>query len=457
MVTRYSSVFGLLLVATLYSCEYKDSTVVPPPPPRVALLPECGEAIATGYTNKLSYFPGEEVEVFLQSDNNRNCGLGLYNINGELVFRSEASPSPQPLVPDECWKDGFGFKSSGKIIVPPWLRSGVYYIEKKITIVVKSIASADVMVVYPSNTINAYNPVGGKSLYGFNSSEGIASIVVSFLRPMDSTVEKGNCFECLKWLPSLSHLKTKYVVDMDLDDYSSFHSRIIVIVGHSEYWTRKARTNFDRFVNGGGHAIILSGNTMWWQVRYTDNRRALICYRSSEIDPEADESLKTVQWRNPILQYPILSSIGEDFELGGYGLRDDKGWNGYKIFNPRSPLLEGTMLEKGDILKLPSTECDGAPIKAWDADGFPILDDDELQFAKFELIGFDRGFRGNKETFPTFSVMKKKTSSGIIVNVGSMDWCSSLGMGSKDSGDKIKTITKNAIDKLLAGEQVFSD
>ncbi|HEV8513993.1 MAG TPA: N,N-dimethylformamidase beta subunit family domain-containing protein [Cyclobacteriaceae bacterium] len=455
MINRNSFLFGLLLVLSFYSCEYKDTAVAPPSP--VALLPECEDAIITGYTNKISYFPGEEAEVFLQSAKHINCGLGLYNINGELVFRAKATPSPQTQSSAEPWRDGFGYKSSGKIIVPPWLKSGIYYIEKKITIVVKSMASTDVLVVYPSNTINAYNPVGGKSLYGFNSSEGMASTIVSFLRPMDSTIEKEECIECLKWFPSLSHLKIKYVVDMDLDNYSSFHSKIIMIVGHSEYWTRRARMNFDRFVNEGGNAIILSGNTMWWQVRYTSNNNGLICYRSSELDPEVDESLKTVQWRNQILQYPILPSIGEDFEGGGYGLHLDNGWNGYKIFNPSSPLLEGLSFKKGDILKLPSTECDGAPIKAWDADGFPILDNEQLQFAKLELIGFDFGSRGNKETVPTFTVMQKKTSSGIIVNVGTMDWCSIGGMGNQDSGDKIKVITRNAIDKLLNGKKVFSE
>jgi len=454
MINRFSFLFGLFLISFLYSCGNKD-TVIPPSSP-AALLPECGDEVITGYTNKVSYFPGEEVEVFLRSKDYHDCGLGLYNIDGELVFRSRVTLSSQPASPAEPWKNGFGYKSSGRIILPSWLKSGIYYIEKKITIVVKSMASTDVMVVYPSNTVNAYNSVGGKSLYGFNSTGSIGSTIVSFLRPMDSTIEKEECIECLKWFPSLNHVKIKYMADIDLDDYSLFQSKIIVIVGHSEYWTRKARTNFDRFVDEGGHAIILSGNMMWWQVRYSNNNSALICYRNSELDPEIDESMKTVLWRDPILQYPILPSIGEDFEGGGYGLRSDNGWNGYKIFNPGSPLLEGLTFKKGDILKLPSIECDGAPIKAWDTDGFPILDNDQLQFAKLELIGFDRGFRV-RETFPTFIVMQKKASSGIIVNAGTMDWCSPKGMGSQDSGDKIKIITRNAIDKLLQGKNVFSD
>jgi len=422
-------------------------------------VPECGKLVVSGYTNKVSYFPGEVVEVFLQSDSFQSfdCGLGFYDISGKLAFRSTVSLFSQTVYTDEAWKYGFNLKSNGKVILPTTLTSGIYFIENQISIIVKSVDHADITVVYPTNTINAYNPAGGKSLYGFNSTESQASTIVSFLRPMDSPREKEECIECLKWFPSLTNLKFNYVADIDLDNYSSFRSQVIAIIGHSEYWTRKARRNLDQFVEEGGHAVILSGNTMWWHVRYTAKRDALICYRAALLDPETDAAMKTTHWTEPTLQYPIDLSIGEDFEGGGYGLSIDKGWNGFKIFNPTSPLLEGLAFSKGDILRLPSNECDGASIKDWDADGFPILNNDKLQAFKLELIGFDRGSRGDKETFPTFILMQKTSTSGVIVNVGSVNWCSLLGMGSQDSGDKIKAITRNAFNKLLAGENVFSD
>jgi hypothetical protein len=450
MINCARLLLGLFLVLFFYSCEYKDTTIHPAP------LPECGDSIITGYTNKVSYFPGEVVDVFLQSSVRLDCGLGFYDVNGQLAFRSKASVFPQTISSAEPWKNGFEFKSNGKIILPTSLASGIYLIENKITIVVKSMAAADVTVVYPSNTINAYTSSGGKSLYSFNSTGAAASSMVSFLRPVDSPAEKEECHECLRWFPSLTNVKINYIADVDLDDFSSVQSKVIVVVGHSEYWTRKARTNFDRFVDEGGHALILSGNTMWWQVRYTDTKDGLICYRKASADPEPSIALKTVRWVDPTLQYPILPSIGEDFNHGGYGLQVDQGWDGLKIVNPSSPLLNGLALIKGDIINLPSKECDGAPIKGWDVYGFPILNNDSLQFAKFELIGFDRGSRAGHETFPTFTVMQKTAASGIIVNVGSIAWCSSVGMGSPDSGEKIKTITKNAVNQLLTGKNVFS-
>ncbi len=446
--------FIISLASFLYSCQDKDTnTSKPATPPLIA----CADSVIAGYIDKVSYFPGDEMEVFLQSNSKLECGLGFYTIKGSMAFSGNVSLFPQTILSDQPWKNGFNFIGNGKIRLPITLSSGVYLIENRIPFIVKSTAATDVTVVYPSNTINAYNPSGGKSLYGFNSTESVASHLVSFLRPMESAKEKGECFECFKWFPSLANIKIKYISDLDLDEYTSIQSKVLIVAGHSEYWTRSARANFDRFVNEGGHAIILSGNTMWWQVRYTNARDGLICYRDALLDPETDITKKTILWTDPTLSYPIIPSIGEDFDYGGYGLKTDNGWNGYKIFNPSSPLLEGLAFNKGDILNLPSQECDGAPIKSWDADGFPILDNDKFHFAKLELIGFDRGTRGGLETIPTFSVMQKTNSSGVIVNVGSIGWCSSEGMGSQNSGDKIKTITQNAIYKLVAGASVFSN
>jgi hypothetical protein len=60
------------------------------------------------------------------------------------------------------------------------------------------------------------------------------------------------------------------------------------------------------------------------------------------------------------------------------------------------------------------------------------------------------------ETAGTFIVMKRTSSSGIIINTASTDWCSRNGMGG-ESGDLIKKITFNAITKLLNGQPVFSN
>ncbi len=438
-----------LLVLFFDSCKINDIQTIPK-------FPDCGSNLVSGYTDKTSYFPGDEIEVFLQSTTGLECGLGFFDINGSQVFRTNIPLFTQAISSNEPSKNGYNFKLNARIKLPISLASGIYSIENQIQFVVKSLGPADVTIVYPENTLNAYNNSGGKSLYSFNSTNRIPSPFVSFLRPMNSPDQRGYCDECVKWFPRLAGIQIKYITDMDLEDYFSIKSKILVIIGHSEYWTRKARNNFDQHINEGGHAVILSGNTMWWQVRYSAIKDALICYKNARLDPESDPSLKTILWVDTTLHYSILSSIGADFDHGGYGLKNDNGWDGFKIYNPSSPLLEGLAFQKGNILSLPTGEYDGAPIKGLDVDGFPVLDNDKLKFEKFELIGFDRGSRGGSETFATFIIFQKTKTSGIIINTGSNSWCSTSGIGSEKSGEKIRKITQNAIVKLLGAANLFS-
>jgi len=420
--------------------------------------PPCLVKILSGYTDKVSYMPGDEMLVFLQSNSKIKCGVSIYDGSGKFIARYDANLFMQKIKNSNPWENGFGYSVSAEIRLPETLTSGFYTIENSIPFIVKSSSSSDITIVYPINTINAYDDSGGKSLYPFNSTNSVAAQSVSVLRPIDSFSDQLDyCLPCLAWFPSFSDIKVNYIADMDLETYSNItQTKILIVIGHSEYWTRSSRQNFDNFVNTGGHAIIMSGNTMWWQARYSNNYENLVCYRDASSDPEPNPYLKTIEWADSTLHFPILESIGADFNLGGYGLLQDNGWDGYKIFNPESPLLEGLNFKKGDTLSLPTGEYDGAPTRGFDSDGFPLLDNSKLKFNRLELIGFDKGSREGNETIATFIVFQKTTASGIIINMASDCWCSSTGFGSAKSGNQIKAITRNAIYKLLNGLSVFS-
>lgn len=424
-----------------------NPTPVPNPPGPLPEMP-CDVHVIDGYTGKMSYYQDEPVTAYIKSDRQIDaCKLTIYTVNGEVAF-SVASPMLiQQMSTDDPAVKGFGYKPTVAFNLPPGTKSGVYLIEKKIPFVVKTKEAVDLVVVYAANTANAYCESGGRSLYSVNNKP----FQVSFQRPI--ALETFSPY-CLRWLEKLEGFTKSYVVDSDLDDWESIsNAKIIVLVGHNEYWTREGRVNFDRFVDGGGHAVILSGNTMWWQVKYSENRTKLLCFKEV---PDPDDLLtQTKNWDNPQLNYPILSSIGADFPRGGYGLKSDRGWDGFKIYNPSSPLLEGTGLQKGDVLSCPSTELDGAPLTGVDADGYPVIDTHKLGFKKIELIGFDKGYRV-WETYGTFIVFQKNKRSGTVVNMGSCDWCSSRGMGGKDA-EKIKKITLNALTKLKTNKSVFAD
>jgi hypothetical protein len=375
------------------------------------------------------------------------CRLNIFSVNGDSVF---SVPSPLPFHAKYPWNtgstEGFNYPLTAEFTVPE-IASGVYLIEKKIPFIVKTRQPVAVLVVYPSNTANAYSFSGGKNLYSPNTTH------VSFQRPIELQTYSQICLE---WLQRQTDFSVGYIADVDMDEYTNIsQSRIVSIIGHSEYWTKLARQNFDRFIDSGNHAIILSGNTMWWQVRYSDDKTKLICFRKPELDTIKDERLRTIQWNDLSLNYSIIKSIGADFAHGGYGKEADAGWDGYKILAETSPLLEGTGLLRDSIISLSTLEYDGTLISGFDKNGIPQLDRQTLGFYNVEIIGFDKGFRDGP-TIPTFIVFQKSVTSGVVINAGSTEWCGPGGMGGK-SADAIQKITLNSIVKLLEGKQVFSN
>lgn len=441
--------FVLLLFYSLAGC-FSDDAVEPKPSPPDPPLPAilCTSFILNGYSDKVSYHPGEKVKLFFESSQPVElCRLTIFSITGDPVY---STGSVLPIVPQlagDASENGYNFPIAVEFVLPE-LKSGVYLVENKIPFIVKTDQPVDIMIVYPSNTANAYSASGGKSLY---SQQGRPTSV-SFQRPI--ALQSLSQY-CLKWFSTLENFSIGYIADLDMDDFENIvKAKVLVIPGHSEYWTRQARKNFDQFVSSESDALILSGNTMWWQVRYSEDHSKLICYKDIEMDPISDPLLKTIEWTSPSLDYSILSSIGADFPNGGYGLKVDQGWNGYKVVAPVSPLFENLELKKGDIISLPTLEYDGTPILEYDADGYPIINSTALGFERIELLGYDKGFRV-AETVGTFIVFKKTLESGIIVNTSSTDWCSANGMGGQ-SGEIIKKVTFNALTKLLNNETVFS-
>lgn len=257
------------------------------------------------------------------------------------------------------------------------------------------------------------------------------------------------------------------ICDQDMDDYAEIqNSKIIVVIGHSEYWTKAARLNFDQFVNSGKHAVVLSGNTMWWQVRYSADKTKMICYKDAVLDTIADPLLKTIKWPEPSLNYSVLNSIGADWPRGGYGVEPSfHGWRGYKIMLPNSPLFAGTDLNVNDIISCESREFDGALLAGLDGQGNPLLDTVTLGFCKMELLAYDWGlnvtFAPPVKGYGTFIAFKRSPASGNVINVASTNWCSRFqagiygGFGSKDAG-KVKQITLNMFNLLLAGDNIYS-
>jgi hypothetical protein len=409
---------------------------------------DVGNHVIDGYTDKLSYFPGDSAIVYLNAtDTLKAYKIKLYDLRGKEVAQYSTTVFPQKMDQTKPYEFGFGYSPTMKISVPD-LKSGVYLWDNKIPFIVKSHAPK-IIVLYSSNTENAYCNAGGKSLYTTNSTANKAATKVSFLRPIQLP-KHSEAF--LRWIVTQDIDNVGYITDVDLEQYNSIKKcSLLIIAGHSEYWTLQARKNFDRFVADGKNALVLSGNTMWWQVRYNKTKDQLICYRKASDDPMKSKKLKTINWNDLTLAYSITQSLGVDFSLAGYGKKADKGWDGYRIVC-RSPLLEGTKLHNGDILYFQSDEHDGAPLVNTH-DAVPLINKNALGFDKAEIIGFDRVSRGGVDGVATWIIFKATKTSGTVINTASTNWCAYNGIGINSD---IQKITLNMITKLINNENVFS-
>ncbi|HYG38664.1 MAG TPA: N,N-dimethylformamidase beta subunit family domain-containing protein [Cytophagales bacterium] len=408
------------------------------------LIEQYRSKITDGYTDKTSYRQDELQKVFLNPRKKGHQTIKLYSVTGELIDSVNANLSYQRRGPNPS-ENGFGYQLSFTYKVPN-LKSGMYLWEKVVPFIVRK--KAPITVVYPTNTINAYDIMGGKSLYRIFTKQ---THLISFHRPTFPAVSF-HTSAMMSWLNKQNQYNINYITDQDLENNAVLEGcKLLIIIGHSEYWTRKARTNFDSFVNKGGDALILSGNTMWWQVRYTNDLTKLICYKNPS-DPINNPELKTINWVNEELNYPVIASIGADFQNGGFGRKSEKNMGGFKILAPNSPLFKNTHLKKGDILHISTKEYDGTILK--NDNEHLSLDLNKLGFYKGELLGFDYAAGDYGTGNGAFLIFQKNKTSGIIINAGTTDWCSNNGIGGSDS-TKIQIITKNMIEGLLSGENLF--
>jgi hypothetical protein len=418
--------------------------------------------ISDGYTDKQSYRPGDRVTLFLNAETPQQIAtVRLLDYGGRRrVYEFQARVITQTPVGPTPWETGFGYEASGSFILPD-LPSGVYLIEGIIPLIVKAPLSqpADILIVYPTNTCAAYNGAGGRSLY----STPVMATSVSFDRPAGyANVAYHQAF--LRWLGlNVFPYSTKFVADIDLDDYDEIRgSKVLMLIGHSEYWTRTARENFDQFVLGGGNALILAGNTMWWQVRYSADRRQMICYKDVP-DPIADPLLQTINWPNSSLEYSVLRSIGVDFRHGGFGLGYPKT-GGFRILLPNSPVFENVLVHAGDTITMPTVEYDGtlllnSPVIT----GEPQLDLSALGAYRAEIIGYaecsgndaDTGPRNVADKVGTWIVYQRTATSGVVMNGASTNWCSYEGVQGTD-GYRIRRIFLNMFDILVNKKSAFT-
>jgi hypothetical protein len=159
--------------------------------------------------------------------------------------------------------------------------------------------------------------------------------------------------------------------DLDADPEALAPYDVVLLVGHSEYWSGPQRDRVEAFVDGGGRLAVLSGNTAFWKVRWEDGGQTLVCHKwkgdTAERVPASDA---THLWSHPMFGRPEAALTGLSFIFGGYhrlGLCAARGAGGYTVYRPEHWALEGADLYWGDVFG------DQVPLLGYENDGCPIV------------------------------------------------------------------------------------
>lgn len=438
-----------------------------------------------GYPEQISYAPGDELRL-CTSTSATQFSLKIFRVGAEKkeVFKQTGIKGTEYPIPEKASSHGCSWPSSWSLKIPAEWPSGYYQVEfeitdngGKFTHRGKRTATADTFFVLRSaepgkhsrillqlatNTYNAYNNWGGSSLYAYNGRANLQGHRVSFQRPASSQFARWE-LPFVVWAENNGYI-LDFAANLDLEQRPEILKsyKLILSVGHDEYWSAPMRDHLEAFIAHGGNVAFLSGNTCCWQVRSEDNGTALTSWKqrfnSDPVFPSGEHKLLSTLWSHHLVSRPENQLTGVGFLHGGYHRSHEQfmdGSGGYTVHRPDHWLFDNTDLKKGDLLGSKDTivgyECDGCEIEMRDGLPFPTgTDGTPLDFeilatapAKWhpdDALWYDR--------FPAdrigAAVLGVYTHSGTVVTVGSTDW--SHGLAGKDP--VVSQITKNILNRL---------
>lgn len=292
---------------------------------------------------------------------------------------------------------------------------------------------AAVMVQVPLTTYHAYNGWGGASLYRYNSPDGSAT-ELALTRPFDVFDGAGFAFygdvQLAAWLHR-EGIAASWTTSLDLHARADAldGARVLVTSFHDEYWSTPMRDRLELFVAGGGNAVWLAANSVYWRVRIDGDR--MVCRKAvTALDDPHPEP--TCTWRNPLAgksEHLLMGSRYLDYEHP-YGT----GFP-YVVANARHWAYDGTGLADGDVIEgLVGYEWDHAPHA--DMAGLTLLAD-----------GTFRSSDGDEQRH--HATVLEHPGGGTVVNVGTTYWPRFLlGDAQFPADERIGSVTHNLLARL---------
>ena len=438
-----------------------------------------------GYTHQLSYTPGEEIE-FRVSTSAAHYSLEIARLGAtrEVVFSQAELPGAAHPIPENASSHGCGWPTSFTLAVPQTWQSGYYegtlratdnggtYVyrnrrtaESTLFFIVrpaKPAANTPILLQLSTNTYNAYNNWGGFSLYGYHGQSQLQGNRVSFDRPAVGIFKQWE-LPFIVWAEQNGYA-LDYAANSDLEFHPELleNYRLVLSIGHDEYWSAPMRDTLETFITNGGNAAFFSGNSVCWQVRSEDAGRALVCWKQNfHQDPvykTGDYRTLSTLWSHHLVGRPENALTGVGFLYGGYHRSHGQFMDGpaeYTVHRPEHWVFEGTNLSPNDTFGGKDTivgyECDGCELSYEDGlpvpthrdgtpTGFTILATAPVRWHPDDCEWYEQWEKGRTGA----ATMGIYTKGGTVFTAATTDWSHGL-----SGGDAVvERITHNVLRRL---------
>jgi hypothetical protein len=494
--------------------------------------------LVEGYTNRLSYQAGDRVAFYVSTRaKTYDIEIALVGAEREVVWRRDALPGVRHPTATDAYAHGCGWPEAFALQLPTDWKSGYYEVRflprdadgppGEAFFAVRAAQpgrTARILLVLATNTYNAYNDWGGKNTYTGAST-------ASFARPMArgqlSKPEPGwrlatvgapdESIPYVAWAEQhglsiwsgyagwsnwegpfvewaeRSGYAIDFAVNADLEVRPEILEgyRLVLSVGHDAYWSWGMRDALEAFIARGGNAAFFSGNSVFWQVRFDDDGRAMLAYKVNfRHDPcfgtDEERRISSI-WSDSLIERPENHLTGVSMCRGGYARIAGalpRGSGGYTVHRPGHWAFEGTGLRYGDVLGAEAVvvgyACDGCEFTV--ADGLPTPTHRDGTPEDFEILATSPAALWDKETTPALlmnaenlgedgltdvefaaarllgaaspenvaklahghAVMGVYTRGGTVFTSGCTDWTYGLTAGDPT----VERITRNVLDRL---------
>jgi hypothetical protein len=377
-------------------------------------------AIQELYTDKLSYNQGDTVEIYSSSKSILpfNLEIDITDLSGKIISSFDLAVTKQKSPSKNILQYGLGYKKYTEFIISTDFKSGIYLIDNKYPLIVKSKEKSEITVVFPFMNNILYQPVNYTNVFSNNTP------TANFNRTCEiDSYTKGmaNFFSYLN-----TNYQVNYITDIEIENDNNYHlSDLIIIYGKSTCWTPKMKTGLEQYIGNGGGILTM--------VSYFANN---ICWKSqkNQITLVASSNIVSA-WQQYNSTMP-LSLTGASYFYSGYS--DDKH---YKIKDINHPIFNGINKSEIDI----DAHLFSAPPIKW-SNNSPSIKLGLMKYYDGEILAYSHANYKESQGSKGIFILQPDSNSGKILSLGAEDWCLSRNIGEKQ---QLQIITKNAVDYLI--------